>query len=112
MHYGAPGAVPGHGLDSPNLFALGGNSANSVAGANSPVATPVNITSDANKVSFFTPRFSPGFQFGLSYTPDTTDVSRNGTGATIVSDSEDVGQENVIEVGVNLVRAFGDASVS
>jgi hypothetical protein len=112
MHYGAPGAVPGHGLDSPNLFTMVASAGNAAAGASSPVATPVNITSDANKLTYFTPRFSPGFQFGVSYTPDTTDVSRNGTGATVVSDTEDVGQENIIEVGVNFVRAFGDVDLA
>ncbi len=116
MHYGAPGAVPGHGLDSPNFFTLIGTAGNSAGafGANGPPSavadTPANLASDANKITYFTPRFSPGFQFGFSYTPDITDGNgRGGTGGGfLVSDSEDAGQENIIGLGVNFVRTFGD----
>ena len=107
MHYSAPGAAPGLGLDSPNLFSMVGTSGNSAA-VGSPVATPANLASDANKITYFTPRFSPGFQFGFSYTPDTTDGNgRGGTGGSLVSDSEDVGQEHVIGLGMNIVRTIG-----
>ncbi len=108
MHYSAPGAVPGHGLDSPNLFTLRGNTGNA-AGVGSPVATPVNLSSDANKLTYFTPRFSPGFQFGFSYTPDITDFNgASGHGGSNVTDKSDVGVDNLIGFGVNFVRAFGD----
>ena len=109
MHYSAPGSVPGHGLDSPNLFTMRGNTGNAAA-VGSPVATPVNLTSDANKITYFTPRFSPGFQFGFSYTPDITDFngSSGSGGGRIISDSDDPGQENLLGFGVNLVRTFGD----
>ncbi len=71
---------------------------------------PANLASDANKITYFTPRFSPGFQFGFSYTPDITDGNRRGGtgGGFLVSDQEDVGHENIIGVGVNFVRTFDD----
>ncbi len=112
MHYGAPGAVPGHGVDSPNLWTMVGTAGNAAA-VGSPVATPPSFVSDANKISYFTPRFSPGFQFGFSYTPDNTDgFGNSGTGGSLVSDSEDVGQENVISFGVNLVHAFNTVDLA
>ena len=108
MHYGAPGSVPGHGVDSPNFWTMVGSSGNAAA-VGSPVATPPSFVSDANKISYFTPRFSPGFQFGVSYTPDNTDRDGNsGSGGSLVSDREDDGQENIISAGINFVRAFGD----
>jgi hypothetical protein len=115
MHYSAPGAVVGHGLDSPNLWTMQGNGGNSAGGSpGSPAATPANIPSDANKLTYFTPRFNPGFQFGFSYTPDTTDATRSGTGNGFgrESDSEDIGQENVISLGVNFVRTLGSVDLA
>jgi outer membrane protein OmpU len=109
MHYGPPGAAQYHGVDSPGMWHLLGTSGNTAGGSTgSPVATPVGFTSDANKVTYFTPRFSPGFQFGFSYTPDITDVSKGGSGNAVKADSEDLGQENIVEFGMNFVRAFGD----
>ncbi|MFQ5955429.1 MAG: porin [Kiloniellales bacterium] len=110
MHDTAPAVVPGHGLDSPNLFTMVAAAGNAAVTAGDPVITFANISSDANKVTYFSPRHSSGFRFGLSYTPDTTDGGgRGGTGGTLVSDSEDTGQEHVIGLGVNIVRRFGRA---
>ena len=109
MHYSAPSAIVGHGLDSPNIWTLVGTSGHANAG--SPLATPANLASDANKLTYFTPRFNPGFQFGVSYTPDTTDIPRGG-GSNTVTDSEDVGQENVIGFGMNFVRTVGSVDLA
>lgn len=113
MHYSAPGSVSGAGLDSPNFFSMVGTVGNDATGFGvgtpfAPVATPANLASDANKITYFTPRFSPGFQFGFSYTPDTTDGNGRSGSQILQSDSEDVGQEHVIGVGVNIVRAIGN----
>jgi len=108
MHYGTPGAVPYHGVDSPGMWHLVGTAGNAAA-VGSPVATPPSFVSDANKITYFTPRFSPGFQFGFSYTPDNTDVGGGGAGGgRITTDTNDEGQQNIVSVGVNFVRAFGD----
>ncbi|MCY4048948.1 MAG: porin, partial [Hyphomicrobiales bacterium] len=58
-HYSSPN--PGlNGIDSPNYrHAV-------VTGART--GTNASLTGDANKITYFTPRFS-GFQFGISYTP-------------------------------------------
>lgn len=108
QHIGAPSPVVGHSLDSPNIWTMVGTSGNDANGAppGSPLTTPVNITSDANKITYFTPRFS-GFEFGFSYTPDTTDGNGRSGSPVLKSDTNDVGQENVIEVGVNFARSFG-----
>lgn len=106
MHYGPPGAAQYHGVDSPGMWHLLGTSGNAAA-VGSPVATPANLVSDANKVTYFTPRFSPGFQFGFSYTPEASAATRGGTGTQRFS-TELNDQGNVISAAVNFVRAFGD----
>jgi len=60
MHYSAPAPVIGYVLDDNNANASGF----------AAVVTSANGTSDADKITYFTPRFS-GFQFGASYTPDS-----------------------------------------
>ena len=55
MHYTSPWFVPGNGVDSPNVY----------NGQTSPVRTSTFslMATDANKVSYFTPRLA-GFQLG------------------------------------------------
>lgn len=61
MHYTSPWFVPGNGVDTPNIY----NNA-VVFGRTSTFSL---MATDANKVTYFTPRFA-GFQLGASYTPD------------------------------------------
>lgn len=78
MHYTSPWFVPGNGVDSPNIY----NSLTSGVVRNSTFSL---LATDANKVSYFTPRLA-GFQLGVSYTPDTStsigtsNVKANGLG--------------------------------
>ncbi len=67
MFYGAPTPIAGHGVNSPNFF-----HASSGANAVGTSSTFVGLTSDSDKVTYFTPRFW-GFQLGVSYTPDNTE---------------------------------------
>lgn len=69
MHYTSPWFVPGNGVDSPNIY--NGVSATTTASASTRLSTFSLMATDANKVSYFTPRFA-GFQLGASYTPDVS----------------------------------------
>jgi len=63
MHYTSPWFVPGNGVDSPNIYN---------ASLSPWRATTFSLmATNANKVSYFTPRLA-GFQLGLSFTPDAT----------------------------------------
>ncbi len=67
MHYAAPSPTGGDfGADSPNFFPFRSPGSNGVGS----VRTFSQLTNDANKITYYTPRFAPGFQFGLSYAPD------------------------------------------
>ncbi|MBO6824936.1 MAG: porin [Sneathiella sp.] len=68
MHYGSPAPVPAWTLNDPNAEA---------GGFETP-ATVSKQVSDADKITYFTPRFS-GFQFGVSYTPDGDKETTSGT---------------------------------
>lgn len=62
-------------------------------------------TSDATKITYFSPRFS-GFQFGISHTPD------DGAAGASFSERDDDGDfEKVWGVAVNFVETFGDFKV-
>lgn len=68
MHYAAPSPSGGQfGADSPNFLPFRNPPSNRTGGT---VRTFMQLTSDANKITYYTPRFAPGFQFGISYTPD------------------------------------------
>lgn len=122
MHYTSPWFVPGNGVDSPNIL----NVASTVLGATGTVTVPTGtgtgtatatfglgfrhstfslMAADANKVTYFTPRFA-GFQLGLSYTPDVTlnGPNSNGLGAATTA----VGRiDEVVEVALNYAGSFG-----
>ena len=99
-HYSSPN--PGlNGVDSPNYrHAV-------IAGANR-TGTNASLTGDANKITYFTPRFS-GFQFGISYTPNTEDT--NGDSGSTPYDRNTDAIENVVGIGANFSRSFGGIAV-
>ncbi|MBI1260262.1 MAG: porin [Rhizobiales bacterium] len=114
MHYTSPWFVPGNGVDSPNIY-----NNNSVYTPGAPflgqtiasrTSTFALMTEDANKVSYFTPRFA-GFQLGLSFTPDTSaglDPRANGFGFTATNNTF---AQNVFEVALNYSGSFGGVDV-
>jgi outer membrane protein OmpU len=77
------------------------------------------LTNDANKITYYSPRFAPGFQFGVSYTPDD-DSSGGRQGVTAagcrggcafdagngISDNEQTNHHHFIEAGANFVRSI------
>jgi hypothetical protein len=124
LHFGAPsptGTFFGVEETVRFFFPLRPPPANKAAS----VSTFSQLTGDANKITYFTPRFAPGFQFGLSYTPD--DDAPQGTqtvnGAVSckggcafdagngISDNDQPNHHHFIEAGFNFVRAFGDMNL-
>ncbi|MGV0760533.1 porin [Tistrella mobilis] len=119
MHYAAPSAIAGHGVSSPNFFnfTTGTNLAGRVGQAPS---TLINNTSDANKLTYFTPRMA-GFQLGLSYTPTVkagVAVGQNGNGGGWsgsygnTADNQPGQQEQIVEVGLNYVNKLGPVDLA
>ncbi|MAM73654.1 porin [uncultured Tistrella sp.] len=105
MHYAAPSAIVGHGMATPNFFGF-------TTGDNQTDLTYVNETSDANKLTYFTPRMA-GFQLGLSYTPSLaggTGGSSNSYGN--LTDDAAGRQEQIVEVGVNYVNKLGGVDLA
>lgn len=106
MHYSSPWFVPGNGVDSPNILSLAATTPGFAYAARH--STFSLLAADANKVTYFTPRFA-GFQLGLSYTPDTTFKGPNPNGLGIVA--SDLVVEEVYEVALNYAGSFGSVDV-
>jgi len=124
MHYSAPSPTGGQfGADSPNLVPFRGGPANRVGNT---VRTFMQLTSDANKITYYTPRFAPGFQFGISYTPDDDAPQGtqlvNGAGncrggcafdaGNGISDNEQTNHFHFIEAGANFVRSINGVDLA
>ena len=108
MHYTSPWFVPGNGVDSPNIY-------NHPAGliANTRASTFSLMATDANKISYFTPRLA-GFQLGASFTPDTSlnGPAANGYGAGLkytTFSGNNIG--NVFEIAANYAGTLGGVDV-
>ena len=103
MHYTSPWFVPGNGLDSPNIL-------NAVLAASAFRHSTFSLmAADANKVTYFTPRFA-GFQLGGSYTPETSFNGPNPNGLGILPNSAaNIG--DVLEFALNYAGSFGGVDV-
>jgi outer membrane protein OmpU len=103
MHYTSPWFVPGNGVDSPNILnSFGATSVTTGYGFRH--STFSLMAADANKVTYFTPRFA-GFQLGLSYTPETTFNGPNPNGLGLNPNNTSI--EDVLEVALNYAGSFG-----
>jgi predicted porin len=102
MQYAAPAA--GLGLNSPNIKPINDFTA---AGT----STYLNQTSDANKITYFTPRFF-GFQLGASYTPNIDNVSGDRQSAGLNTSEDEDDYNNFIGVGANYVESFGGFDIA
>ncbi|WP_169566589.1 porin [Sneathiella limimaris] len=101
MHYASPSPVPAWGLVSPNADASG-------LGINP--STYINDISDADKITYFTPRFS-GFQLGVSYTPDSDEET--GTGASPYAVIKDEGaSDEGFSIAANYTGKFSSVGVA
>lgn len=107
MHYTSPWFVPGNGVDSPNILnSFGATSVTTGYGFRH--STFSLMAADANKVTYFTPRFA-GFQLGLSYTPETTFNGPNPNGRGLVANNTSI--EDVVEVALNYAGSFGSVDL-
>jgi predicted porin len=102
MQYAAPYA--GLGLNDPNMAPY-----NAVSDAST--TTYLNATSDANKVTYFTPRIS-GFQLGASYTPNIDNRGGNTQSFGLNEDDEDGEFNNFFNGGANFVQSFSGVDVA
>ncbi|MEP5700898.1 MAG: porin, partial [Sneathiella sp.] len=99
MHYGSPEPVVAWTLNDSNADA---------SGFTTPATSPTEV-SDADKITYFTPRFA-GFQIGASYTPDGDEET--GTGASPYAAIADEGlADEAYSVGVNYINKFNGVSV-
>ena len=100
MHYASPSPVIAWGLNDPNAE----------AGGFTTPATSATEVSDADKITYFTPRFS-GFQFGVSYTPDGDEET--GTGASPYAVISDEGAEDeAYSFGANYTGKMGSVQLN
>ncbi len=120
MHYASP-APSGwsHGLNSPNF-----SHATTGGFTNFLHTNPVSLTTDSEKITYFTPRLA-GFQLGASYTPERCEEANGGTGAASCSGSyagfqnknnnaDTDNRSEAWELGANYVNKLGatDLAVS
>ncbi|SLN37107.1 porin [Oceanibacterium hippocampi] len=103
MHVTAPMPIPGYGFDDPVFSPVGINF----------TTRGVDLTTDSEKVTYFSPRFA-GLQLGASYTPDRCE--EGGCGGTYsgseFDDFSDGTIGDVVELGANYVRTYGDFKVA
>ncbi|MCC7047140.1 MAG: porin [Alphaproteobacteria bacterium] len=119
LHFGAPSPTGTYfGVEETVrfFFPLRPPPSNKVAS----VSTFSQLTGDANKLTYYTPRFAPGIQFGLSYTPDddapqgvqTVNGAVNCKGGCAfdagngISDNDQANHHHFIEGGFNFVRTI------
>lgn len=104
MAYAAPYA--GLGVNSPNFYLFSPPLLSYAA-----TFGYLNLASDANKITYFTPRFG-GFQFGVSYTPniDATGGNRQTFGLNTDEDAGDL--NHVIGAGINFVESFNAVDIA
>lgn len=103
MHYTSPWFVPGNGVDSPNILNV-----NDTSYFGFRHSTFSLMAADANKVTYFTPRFA-GFQLGLSFTPETTYNGPNPNGLGLAPSGISI--EEVYEIALNYAGSFGGVDV-
>ncbi|MCR9212857.1 MAG: porin [Proteobacteria bacterium] len=100
MHTFGTSPVPDWGLNSPNATAV----------ANSFPSTSANSISDADKITYFTPRFA-GFQLGASYTPDASCETGGGCSPYAPINLTGNQGEEAYSFGANYVQSFNAVDV-
>jgi len=65
-------------------------------------------TENASKISYYTPEIF-GYQFGISYTPDTGD---KGTSGHLSSKLDQADLENILEYGVTFKQTFSNVNLA
>ncbi|WP_025900007.1 porin [Sneathiella glossodoripedis] len=99
MHYASPSPVPAWSLNDPNAEA---------GGFETP-ATSATEVSDADKITYFTPRFS-GFQLGVSYTPDGDEETGTASPYAIIADEG--AEDEAYSIGANYSGKIGSVALN
>lgn len=68
LHVFIPSLMPSHGVDTPDYFHFATPSRSNSGLFSTAPSDPLD-NEDANKISYFSPKFGP-FRFGISYTPE------------------------------------------
>lgn len=119
MGYVAPFPTDGHGVDTPGVL--------NISRRSSRTSALITMSADANKITYFTPRFS-GFQLGFSYTPEvdpgaagaagqpalafgTPGTGTGGAAAFGVRSSVNGGIEDILEVAGNYWGKYEDVEI-
>ena len=95
------------GVDGDTLYNIvtGGTTGGTyITSPNLPTGDEETKAGNANKVTYYTPRFS-GLQFGVSFTPDTGD---RGSAAGVGTDSSTTDYGNVFAGGLNFESDIAD----
>ncbi|WP_334130071.1 porin [Sneathiella sp.] len=100
MHYTSPNPTPMFYADTPNIYPTG-----------QVITTRPNMFSDADKITYFTPRFV-GFQLGASYIPDGTSETANVGNSQYQAPNYDNGLDRGWSVGLNYVNKFGGVDLA
>ena len=103
MAYAAPYA--GLGINSPNFFLF------SPLATAAPTSGYLNLASDANKITYFTPRFG-GFQLGVSYAPNIDAPGGNRQTFGLNTDEDPGDFNHVIGAGANFVESFNGIDIA
>jgi hypothetical protein len=124
MQYSSPSALIGWGFNDHNFNHFGNNfggSNNAGRGGNilgTGAAHNAGFSGDANKFTYFTPRFA-GFQVGFSYTPSfsatgsTTNCQFRGGGANFNNcPRNNNAWHNGVDFSANYLNKFGDVSIA
>ncbi|WP_375593367.1 porin [Algihabitans albus] len=102
MQYTAPSA--GLGLNDPNIAPF-----NDISAAGT--STLLNQVSDANKITYFTPRFA-GFQLGASYTPNIDETGGDRQSSDLNTSEDEDDYNNFFGIGANFVESFNGVDVA
>lgn len=106
MHFTSPWFVPGNGVDYPNI-------SNIAVAPGALTALPITysvMATDANKVSYFTPRIM-GFQLGGSFTPTDNRRATQANGLGLVPKAVGTIRE-VREIALNYVNTIGSVDLA
>lgn len=81
------------------------------------IGTKTGQFNRTNKINYFTPRFSPGFQFGVSYAPEEEASGRgnggpDGNAGPVQTEEDDSEFQNITELGVNFVRSLNGIDIA
>ena len=78
-----------------------------ITAGNAPQGTFSGVTSDDNKIVYFTPRMS-GVQLAASFTPDTTGNGPAFAGGGAIPDDSGSDYTNVWDIAVNVQHTWGE----